>query len=72
MALKQGQRILLPFEGEALWHERLLLSHISKGKWIVMTPDEEVQIQDLSDIGRFRLVKPDGSLPLGIRRGHSY
>eukprot|EP00973_Karenia_brevis_P083670 11608623-Karenia_brevis.AAC.1 len=70
--MKPGQRLLLSFDGEELWHERLVLAAVGRGMYVVMTPDEEIQIADLSDVSYYRLVKPNGELPLGIRRGQSY
>ena len=42
------RQVLIYYAGDALpWHSRLLLYHLADGKWVVVTPTGDIQIQDL-------------------------
>ncbi len=51
-SLKVGDRVLVRYEGEQLWHERLLLWPMvpdgAPEQWIVETPDEEIYFEQLA------------------------
>ena len=47
--------VLIGHAGEALWHERLLLHDVGDGCWVVLTPDEDMFIEDLSRADSLRI-----------------
>ena len=58
--------------GEALWHERLPLYDMGDGSWVVLTPDEDMFVEDLSRADSLRICGPNRELPRGIGNGQSY
>ena len=73
MALRPGDRIIIQFadDEDELWHERLLASCVSGTEWVVVTPDDEVEIQDLSEV-EVRFLVAKRRLPRGIRAKNAY
>ena len=73
MALRPGDRVLVQFKDDAdgLWHERLLASCVVGPEWVVVTPDDEVQVQDLRQV-EVRFLGPRRRLPRGIRANEAY
>ena len=59
-----------------MWHERLLLCHIAKGRWMIMTPDGDIYAEDYgpegTDVEAVRVRKADGSRPAGLARARVY
>ena len=43
--------------GDRLYHERILVGHVADQKWIIVTPDFDLYMEDLSDDRTFRDVK---------------
>lgn len=59
-----------------LWHERIVAEHVTGENYIVITPDQDVYMEELSllntDIRAIR-VKPDANtLPAGVRGNNVY
>ena len=73
MALRPGDRILVQFEDDKdeLWHERLLASYVTGPEWVVVTPDDEVEIRDPREV-EVRFLGPKRRLPRGIRAEEAY
>ena len=63
---------LIGYGDEALWHERLLLHDLGNGSWVVLTPDEDMFVEDLSRADSLRICGPNRELPRGIGNGQSY
>ena len=64
--------MLIGYAGEALWHERLLVHDVGDGRWVVLTPDEEMFIEDVSRVDSPRIFILNRELPRGIGNGGSY
>ena len=45
--LKVGMRIVLQYEGDELWHERLLVEPVVSPSWVVMTPTLDLHEEDV-------------------------
>ena len=62
--------------GPALWHERWVLDHAAAESYAVVTPDQDVYVEDLSvtneDLLGIRMRGAGGGLPVGIRRAQAY
>ena len=73
MALRPGERILVQFpdDQDELWHERLLLACVVGPEWVVVTPDDDVQIQDLREV-EVRFLGPNRRLPRGVKGENAY
>ena len=69
-------KIVLVHYGEDMWHERLLLCHIANGRWMIMTPDNDIYAEDYgpggTDVEAVRVRKGDGSRPAGLARARIY
>ena len=65
MLLDGSQTVLIGHAGEALWHERLLLHDVKNGSWVVLTPDEDMFIEDLSRANSLRICGPNSELQRG-------
>ena len=64
--------VLIGYAGEALWHERLLLTDVGGGTRVTLTPDEDMYEGDLSRADSLRTCGPNRELPRGIGNGESY
>ena len=63
----EGVTILVRLNNkDAEWHERLLLAELPDGSWAVATPDEDIEILDLT-AAKFRMMGKQRRLPVGIR-----
>ena len=68
----KGKYIFVQYDipGEDLWHQRLALSHVTGGEWVILTPDGDLYSEDLGsgsqDISAWRLGEPFGSFPFGV------
>ena len=58
-----SRTVLIGYAGEALWHERLLLHDVGNGSWVVLTPDEDMFIEDLSRADSLRICGRNRELP---------
>ena len=73
-----NRRVFLRYDvgGPALWHERLVLRHVTGESYVVVTPDGDVFIEDLTlandDLAGLRLGGPGGGHPVGIRAANIY
>ena len=66
MPLDGPRTVLIGYAGEALRHERLFLQDVGDGSWVVLTPDEDMFIEDLSRADSLRICGPNRELPRGI------
>ena len=46
-----GQRVAAYFSDEGMYHERLLLWKSESMKWVILTPDDDVYVEDFSGYG---------------------
>ena len=73
-----NRRVLVLYDvpGPDLWHERLVLQHITGEDYIVATPDAEVHYEELSllniDLKGIRVKPNANALPAGIAAGAVY
>lgn len=62
--------------GPRLYHERLVAEHVSGEQYIVITPDEDIYMEELSllnpDLRSLRVKPSDAVLPGGIGAGEVY
>ena len=66
-----GKCILVKYsDPEAVWHCRLVLAHVIAHEFVILTPDGDLYIEDLSgadgDIERWRFYDPAVGPPFGI------
>ena len=73
MALRPGERVLVQFpdDQDELWHELLLLACVVGLEWVVVTPDDEVEVQDLREV-EVRFLGPNRRLPRGVKAEEAY
>ena len=64
MPLDGSRTVLIGYGDEALWHERLHLHDV-----VVLTPDEDMFVEDLSRADSLRICGPSRELPRGIGSG---
>ena len=69
--LKAGSKALVHYgQVPSVWHERLVLAHITAAEYAVCTPDFDIYSEDLSlqnpDFEGFRLIPSHGGAPPGI------
>ena len=70
-----GRTLLPQYEGEELLHERLLLRHCPgpvKTEFVILTPDEDMYIEDVADCFGSMLCGPGRELPPGVKARSSY
>ena len=63
---------MIGYAGEALWHERLLLHDLRNESWVILIPDEDMFLEDLSRADSLRICGPHRQLPRCIGNGESY
>ena len=60
--------------GDPTSHSRLLIGHVTKGEWIILTPQGDIYAEDLSpdnmDIYDWRAFDPNVGVPYGIDPRH--
>ena len=64
-------RLLLAFEGETEWHERIVTAHVEGMVYMMLTPDEDhysTDLSDTADCARWEFFGPRGGVPLVVRR----
>lgn len=70
-ALEDGSYAYLLYSGDALWHERLLLSWVTGSTYMVLSSDADLFLEQVDasnpDLGRLRFGAPGGWLPFGLR-----
>ena len=62
--LHPGSRVLLWYEGDTVWHERMLLAATceDQSEWMMVTPDSNIYYESLrTDVSRV-IVLPDGGV----------
>ena len=70
-----NRRVFLQYDvpGQVLWHERLLLAHCRGEEYAIVTPDQDVYIEEISlsnsDLRAIRIGAPGGGRPIGVRAG---
>ena len=68
--------VLYDVGGPPLWHERLVLEHVTQEIYIVATPDQDVYGEELSllnaDLRGIRVRTAPGALPAGLNAGITY
>eukprot|EP00973_Karenia_brevis_P044555 6172422-Karenia_brevis.AAC.1 len=68
-----GSEVLVQFAvpGE-LWHERVILAHVSDAKYVTLTPGFDLYQEDYAsdDISAVRTFRPGRQLPHGIAAGN--
>ncbi len=71
MPLECGDRILVMYDGFALYHERIILGHVKDSSYFVVMPDHDVFVEDFGedneDISAVRVLVGD-VVPLDLRR----
>ena len=43
--LRAGNRILVFYGGDVVWHVRYLLSNVDRDSWVMVTPDADIYMQ---------------------------
>lgn len=73
MALRPGELVLVQFPDDLdeLWHERLLLAYVVGPEWVVVTLDDEVEVQDFRGV-EVRFLGPNRRLPCGVKAEEAY
>lgn len=70
MELAARDEVLVRYRGNDERHARILLAHVDAGEWLIVTPDADVYIEDLStssnEIHSWVRRPRDGSLPFGL------
>ena len=68
--LTAGSRILVFYETDVVWHTRYLLSLVDRSSWVILTPDGDIYIEDVSDANQdwsaWRVWPIGGPLPFGV------
>ena len=72
MPLDGSLPVLTGYGDDAWWHERLPLYNVGDGNWVVLAPEEDRLIEDLSRADSLRICGPIRELPRGIGNGRSY
>lgn len=70
-AIPDGSYVYLLYDGDVLWHERLVLSWAVSSTYVVLSPDADLFLEQVdasnADLGGLRLGPPGGGLPFGLR-----
>ena len=72
MSYTAGDMVLLDYdEVPRLWHMRFLVFHVQTTEYIVVTPDFDIYVEDISlanpDLVGVRSLLPGGAFPLASR-----
>ena len=75
-SLEPGTHAFVRYEGFPVWHERILLAHISDSTWVIATPDfdlyPELLSEDNEDLDAVRIGGTTRRLPPGIGGAPTY
>lgn len=70
-ALRDGNYVYLLYDGNPLWHERIVLSWVTGSTYVVLSPDADLFLEQVDvsnvDLDGLRLGAPGGGLPYGLR-----
>ena len=70
MRFRPGLRLLVSYETDPGWHhERLLLSPVINDDWVVLTPDDDVYAESLSDWKSVEVLSGLGTYPASVVGG---
>ena len=76
MMPKAGDIVLVRYEDDGPWHERLLLYRARGSIWVLATPDYDIYEEEIgshnADFVAVRYPKPGGGLPPGVQQGTVY
>lgn len=68
--LNQGDRLLVFYDQDVVWHCRLLLALVHQNLWIILTPDGDIYAEEVSDgntdWSAWRVWPLGGGLPFGV------
>lgn len=68
--LTAGDRLLVFYDGDVVWHTRLLLAHVHQSTWVILTPDGDIYAEDVSDANpdwdAWRVWPRGGGAPFGV------
>eukprot|EP00974_Lingulodinium_polyedra_P125726 11195582-Lingulodinium_polyedra.AAC.1 len=69
--LRAGTRLLLYYADDDVYHERIALWPVDRGRWVMVTPDsdmydEVVDGSDVASVVEVLLLGPEGRLPAGL------
>ena len=68
--LTAGSRILVFYEADVVWHTRYLLALVDRSSWVILTPDGDIYIEDVSDANQdwsaWRVWPRGGGIPFGV------
>lgn len=68
--LRQGDRLLVFYDQDVVWHTRLLLALVERNTWIILTPDGDIYAEDVSDSNpdwsAWRVWPHGGGIPYGV------
>ena len=69
-SLAPGSTCWVHYEGEALWHERIILGWVEGDQYVVCSPDGDIFVELLDASNDYfdglLFVRPDGSLLYGL------
>jgi hypothetical protein len=75
-SLDPGSSAYVSYDGEDLWHQRLVLAWLAAGEYVVYTPDHDVFIEQLDaanpDLTGLRLGGAPGTVPYGLAGANIY
>ena len=72
--LQPGSTVLVWYTGDTVWHERLILGHISSSWYLIVTPDEDIYPQELSvpPLGYVMIMPNHRRVPNSLRARTTY
>ena len=70
MAYPPGRVVLVRYDGDPTWHERLVLAHVDQSEFVICTPDFDLYLEQLDlrndMLTGLRQYGPGGQLPAGV------
>eukprot|EP00974_Lingulodinium_polyedra_P106078 10268196-Lingulodinium_polyedra.AAC.1 len=76
MALQQGREVYVRYAGHPLYHRRHLVARVEWATWVVLTPDFDLYLEELSlrneDLADVRVIPEDGRPPVGLEGVEAY
>ena len=73
--LQRGDRVCVEYQDPrarplGLHHERIVAGHVEQDEYMIITPDHDIYVEQLSgrnrDLASFHMVGPDGMLPAAV------